>query len=96
MSFNMSDFNLEEIKNKCKAKHKFKEFTLKDIKVIYFLYNDPDISRKKIEIELKRSTTTVQKINNFIVEYFKNFSDEKPNDELFQRIADKINKGELL
>jgi TPP-dependent 2-oxoacid decarboxylase len=77
---------IEELRNKCKRKSFHHELTIKDFKVIYYLWNDNTISREKILEELHRHERTIRKIDRFIKEYFENNKIDKIDDELFQRI----------
>ena len=91
----MDNFNLDDIKNKCLSSSKHRDLTVKDFKVVYYLWNDKDVSKTKIRQELKRDKYTLDKIDKFIQNYLmKNVINlEEINDKLFGKILNAyINK----
>ena len=54
----MDNFNLDDIKNKCLSSSKHRDLTVKDFKVVYYLWNDKDVPlddlwKKFMNIQLK-------------------------------------------
>ncbi|HEY0088242.1 MAG TPA: hypothetical protein VGB37_05325 [Candidatus Lokiarchaeia archaeon] len=82
----MTDF-IENLKIECRALKKANIIELKDVKAIYCLWNDKTVSRRKLQDALKRSTSTMQKLDRFINEYLEKNKIKDVNDEVLQNIC---------
>jgi predicted secreted protein len=80
------DSEILKLKQKCKKGNHHHPITIKDFKVIYYLWNDQDITKEKILEELKRHERTCRKIYEYIKEYLQEHRIEKVNDNILEKI----------
>jgi hypothetical protein len=83
----MNDY-ITEIGARCKSFSKKHKLTVKDVKAVYYLYDDENVCRKKLEIELRRSTMTLARLDAFIKAWIKKNNPDLTNEKFFEDILE--------
>jgi hypothetical protein len=87
------DKYIEEMKSKCKSTSRKHPVTIKDIKTMYYLWDDPSVSHVKLGAELHRSDRFLFKLNDFIKNYIKENNPNTDNEDFLNDILDKFIKS---
>ena len=84
---------IEELKERCKSNAIRRDITLKDVKAVYILWNDENVSRRKLLEELHRDGNTLRKLDKFIKNYIeeRGYDFAEINDGILQKITDEYN-----
>ena len=79
---------IDELRKKCAMRKNNGKMSESDVKAIYLLWDDPDISKTRLEIEIHHRIRTMEKVYSLADEYIKK---NGLNENSYKEIAEIFN-----